>query len=251
MPHRSLCTTRSPWRRPLVLCMFLLCLFALPTPLFAQQVRKKFKDTIHIVQRKPVLQKKRFELAPRFGMTFNDALYRHFRVGANANFHITERFFVGALFDWYNFGSALGGPTSAFTQTIAQTNSAPDTPVINWFGGAEIGFVPIFGKFSLFNSGLLFYDVGFTLGGGAAESRSAQLNTPEIGAGITASVFNHIFLNDWISLNFEVRDQIYFATLATSTEQQLAHAVSFSVGFGFFLPTRFEYTEDQGLSDPE
>ena len=84
-----------------MLCTLLLCLFALPAPLFAQQVRKKFKDTIHIVQRKPVLQKGRFELAPRFGMTFNDALYRSFRVGSSANYHITERLFIGGLFDWY------------------------------------------------------------------------------------------------------------------------------------------------------
>ena len=45
-----------------------LMIFTLAAPeAQAQQVRRKFKDKIHVVQKKPVLQKKRLEIAPRFG----------------------------------------------------------------------------------------------------------------------------------------------------------------------------------------
>ena len=87
-----------------------LMIFVLAAPeAQAQQVRRKFKDKIHVVQKKPVLQKKRLEIAPRFGLSFNDPLYRSFKVGANLNYHIKERVFLGATVDWYNFGGALGG----------------------------------------------------------------------------------------------------------------------------------------------
>ena len=66
-----------------------LMIFTLAAPeAQAQQVRRKFKDKIHVVQKKPVLQKKRLEIAPRFGLSFNDPLYRSFKVGANLNYHI-------------------------------------------------------------------------------------------------------------------------------------------------------------------
>ncbi len=211
-----------------------------------QQVRKKFKDKIHVVQRKPVLQKKRFELTPRFGSSFNDSLYKSFRVGLNANYHITERLFVGATADWYDFGSALGGATDVYDSILAQTNAAPDTPVPLWSGGLELGFAPIFGKFSMFNRRLGFYDVGITAGGAWVNSRTVRNPAANAGVGGTVSVFNHIFLNEWFSLNFEIRDTIYFANLKGASEPQLSHAASAAAGIGMFFPRKFTYTTPEG-----
>lgn len=207
-------------------------------------MRRKFKDKIHVVQRKPVLQKKRLEVAPRFGLSFNDPLYRSFKVGGNINYHIAERFFVGATLDWYNFGGALGGTTDTYDQVISQTSSAPNTPVPNWSAGLELGVVPIFGKFSFFNGRLGFYDVGLTLGG--AFVNASTLESPAAsGPGGTVSIFNHIFLSEWVSLNFEIRDTIYTAALASDGSSSISHALTAAVGFGLFLPRRFEYTEPE------
>ena len=210
------------------------------------QVRKKFKDKIHVVQRKPVLKKKRFELTPRFGTSFNDPLYKSFRVGLNANYHIAERVFVGATADWYNFGGTLGGVTDIYSRIQSQTNSVPDTPVPLWSAGLEVGFTPIFGKFSMFNKRLGFYDLGVSLGGAWVNSRTARLPASQAGPGATISVFNHIFLSEWFSLNFEVRDTLYFSTLSGASDRALSHAASAAVGFGMFFPRKFEYTTPQG-----
>lgn len=226
--------------------MSVLAMPAFAAPKKKQQVRKKFKDKIHVVQRKPVLQKKRFELTPRFGTSFNDSLYKSFRVGVNANYHITERLFVGATVDWYDFGGALGGPTDVYNRVQSQTNAVPDTPVPLWSAGAELGFAPIFGKFSMFNRRLGFYDIGVTVGGAWVNARSVRNVTPTAGAGGTISVFNHIFLNEWFSLNFEVRDTIYFATLNGSPDKQLSHAASAAAGIGMFFPRKFEYSTPEG-----
>ncbi len=212
----------------------------------AQQVRKKFKDKIRVVQPKPVLQKKRLEIAPRFGVSFNDPLYRSVKVGANLNFHISERFWVGGLFEWYDFGTALGGPTDTFAQIQSETNTAPDTPSLNWVGGLEVGFTPIFGKFALFNRQLGYYDLGVSLGGVYASSKSIQLPADQQGAGATIAAYNHIFLSEWVSLNFEIRDVIYFSTLQGQADSALSHAVCASVGFGLYFPRGFERSEPEG-----
>lgn len=221
--------------------------FALVTiaaPAQAQQVRKKFKDKIHVVQRKPVLQKKRFELAPRFGASFNDPLYQSFRVGTNANFHITERLFIGGVFDWYNFGGRLGGVTDTYQRVQDETNTLPETPFLNWAGALEVGFAPIIGKFALFNSRLGFYDLGVTVGGGYSNYSTIRDRSGKASPVVTASAFNHIFLNEWVSLNFEVRDTIYFAELRGVEGTSLSHSVTAAVGFGLFFPKKFTYAGD-------
>ncbi len=219
-----------------------------PTVAFAQddapkeQVKRKFKDKVHVVQPKPVLQKMRFELAPRLGMTLNDSVTRNYKVGVNANFHILESLYVGGLFEWYDFGGALGGPTDIYQQVQNQTGTVVESAVLNWFGGLELGFVPFWGKFAIFNSNIAFYDFAITVGGGAVNSESLSLPAPGTGGGGTVALSGRIFLNKWIALNLEVRDIIFIANLAPGGNS-LTNVVSAGFGASFFLPTTFEYSE--------
>ena len=206
----------------------------------AQQIRRRFKDRVHVVQPKPVLQKGRFELAPRIGFSFNDALYQSIKVGVAGNYHISERVYVGAMFDWYNFGDQFGGQTEAFEIAQNETNAAPDAPGLNWMAGAQVGFVPIFGKFAMFNSGIVFYDIGVQAGVGWAESKTLQVPVGTGGVAGSIGVTSHIFLTEWLSLNVEVGDTIYFANLGG--ESTLSHLVAASVGVGIYLPSSVERT---------
>lgn len=213
--------------------------FLTPQEADAQEIRRKFKDRVHVVQPKPVLQKGRFEVSPRFGFSFNDSLYQSLKVGAAANFHVTERIYVGGVFDWYNFGGALGGQTEAFEAAVNQSNTQPDVPVMNWYGGAQFGFVPIFGKFSMFGSGIVYYDIALQVGVGWAESRSLfQPASGGLAGGL--GVASHIFVTEWLSVNIEVGDTIYFAPVGGGSE--LSHMVMASAGLGFYLPTTVERT---------
>lgn len=221
--------------------MALAALTLAPQEAQAQQVRKRFKDRIHVIQKKPVLQKKRFDLAPSFGMSINDSVYQSFKVGAQGTFHITERVGIYGAFDWYDFGGALGGPTAAYEDAFQRARVAADTPVVNWIGGLGITWAPIFGKFAIFNSGLVFYDVTFHVGGAAVNSESLQLPTPGLNFGGAIGITNHIFINRWLSLNFDVTDTIFLAPLKGPADDVLSHLVTFSGGVGIYLPTDFKY----------
>lgn len=216
------------------------------TEAYAQQVRRKFKDPIHVVQPKPVLQDGRVDLEPRVGYTFNDSLASTLKAGAELRYHLSERLYLGGMFDWYNFGPTLSGPTDTYGQVQSQTSTAPDTGTLNWFGGLELGWVPIFGKFALFNSGIIFYDVALSVGGGWADSASVQLTSSKSGPAFTVALTHHIFVTNWLSLNVGVRDVSYFATLqGADSDSTLTHAVSMDLGVGIYFGS-----EDRGEDAP-
>lgn len=207
-----------------------------------ETLKRKFKDKIHVVQPKPVLQKARFELAPRLGMTANDSVVRKFRLGLNANYHIIEPLYVGLTADLYDFGGALGGPTDVFEQVQNQTGTVPESAILNWFAGIEIGYVPFWGKFAIFNRSIAFYDFAVTLGGGAINAESLAIPAAYTTGGGTLSLQGRIFLNKWIAFTIEVRDVIFLAEL-DGASGALTNIASVGIGASFFLPTKFKYSE--------
>lgn len=211
----------------------------------AQEEREEFEDTIHIIQKKPVLVGGRFELTPQFGVTINDSVYRRFKTGANATYHITERIHVGGLFDWYDFGETLGGRTNVFDKTFKQTRTAADAPVVNWFGALEGGYTPIYGKFTLFNLAIIYYDISASLGVGAINSESLVQPEPSTGFAATGSLQSHLYISDWMALNVRVRDVLFPSTLTGPNGQsnQISNLVTVSAGVSLYFPTSFEYSE--------
>jgi outer membrane beta-barrel protein len=212
-------------------------------PLFAQETaRQDFEDTIHVVQRKPVLQKGRFDLVPRFGVSVNDSLYRHYKAGINGNYHFSESVYLGGVFEWYNFGNTLGGPTGAYEETQNETAAAADVAVVNWLGGLELGYKPIVGKFAFADSFIVFYDVGLTAGGAYIDAESVRTPNAQGTFGGTVSAVSRIFFNDWLALNLEVRDVIYQADLR-GAQGVLTNVVTVAAGFSLYVPSSFEYAE--------
>lgn len=203
-----------------------------------------FEGAIHVVQPKPVLQKGRFDLSPRMGMTINDAVHRNIMVGATANYHFTERVYAGAVLQWFNFGGVLGGPTQNFRDLNAETRATVDAAYLNWSAGAEVGFVPLYGKFALLNRGIIFYDVSVTAGALFAESSS--VSTPaasQAGPAGTVSLQGRFFLNRWMAVNLELRDVLFMGTLRGIDSAVLTHSVTLGLGMSFYLPTTFEYSD--------
>ena len=222
-----------------------LCSTLLPAAARAQEdetVRQEFTDTVHVVQPKPVLQKGRFELVPRIGMSVNDPINQSIKVGVNANYHLAEAFYIGGLFEWYNFGDTLGGPSQAYEEVVNLTNTSPDAARINYLAGLEVGFVPIWGKFALFDSAIIFYDIAVTAGGVFIDAESVALPSASSTGGGTLSLTSRVFLNDWFALNLEVRDVVFLADLA-GTSGAFTNVVTTGIGMSFYLPTSFEYTE--------
>ena len=229
MPHLSkmLCSS---------VALVCLCSLSMVSDAQAQQVRRKFKDKIHVIQPKPVLQKGRLDISPRLGYTINDSLASTPKAGVGVAYHFSERLFVGGMFDWYQFGSTLSGATDAYNESFSQTQTAPDTAVPNYMGGIELGWVPAFGKFALFDSGIVFYDLTLSIGGGWMDAQSIQITNGSGGPALTLALTSHIFINDWLSFNVGLRDVSYQTTLNGVADKVLAHTVTVDLGFGLYFP---------------
>jgi outer membrane beta-barrel protein len=130
------------------------------------------------------------------------------------------------------------------------------------YGGAfNMGYVPGYGKFALFNRQIIHWEVWISAGFGATFTEVIARNpadqaskafkntalTPNAGLG------GRLFLTDWMTVNIALRDYIIadkYEPLAPcmNADDCKAHADSALVnnvmvyaGVGFYLPTKFTY----------
>jgi len=206
------------------------------------QTRPTEGDKIEVVQRKPFLRRGRVELVPKFGSTVNDSLIRQFEVGGSLAYHINEFVWAGANFGWFDLGD-LGGVTDDYNIVLEKTSSAPDLVEMKWYAGADVGIVPIYGKFALFNAGIIYYDVSVFAGGGYATHVTGQTNGEAGAPAGSVGLMPRIFLGDWLALTAEIRDTVFFADVLGGSS--LTQIVTFSGGVSIFVPFTYEYTTAQ------
>jgi outer membrane beta-barrel protein len=217
---------------------------------------------IVVVPRKAFLKGGRFELEPFTGITVNDNLIRHFVFGANLNFFLTDVFWIGLQGQYY-----IHQLTTTEELLGSEFNRAPTLNQYLYGGALNFGYVPVYGKFALFNRSIISWEIWASAGVGvtftkviprdpANDSLAFQNTdlTPNVGIG------SRFFLLDWLTVNFALRD--YFlpdkfeplpngqqANPAITTSDQakanahseLVNNVIFTVGVGFYLPTKFQY----------
>ncbi|MBN1945043.1 MAG: outer membrane beta-barrel domain-containing protein [Bradymonadales bacterium] len=188
---------------------------------------------IAVIQLRPVLVRNRVEVLPRFGVTLNDPLIRQYHVGGSLYYHINEDFSVGGSFEWYDFGGALGGPTDAYNRMIQTSSSIPELAPLTYVAAAEFGWVPVNGKFSLFNLTIVYFDLYLLGGAGIIDT----VGDPHP-AGILA-VGQRLFVTDWLALLIELRDRLYLEPYPSGNS--FMNILTASIGVSVFIPPSFSY----------
>ncbi|MDC0722941.1 outer membrane beta-barrel domain-containing protein [Nannocystis bainbridge] len=227
---------------------------------------KQDKAFITVVQRQRFLKKKRFELQPQIGITVNDPFVRHFTVGAELNYWITNRMAVGIT------GTAFfGNKTSRYTNIRFQESVLLTANKTLWQASVNFLYNPFYGKIAVFNRALMHWESYVQVGGGAIQTqvipRYEAIHEPFrhlTGQGnfaIGARFYGPRV--DWISVNFGVRTWIYQDKLEPTERgpgpnqldsldsadaakdaavKKLAFNVVFFLGLSFYFPTSFQYT---------
>jgi len=220
-----------------------------------------WKDIV-VVPRKKFLKGGRVEFQPFAGITINDNLIRHYVFGLDLNYFLTDVFWVGLEGQYY-----IHQLTNEEQLLGSEYNLAPTLNKYKYGGALNFGYVPVYGKFALFNRSIVSWEIWASAGIGVtmteviprdpANSRLAFTNTdltPNVGIG------GRFFIADWLSLNYSFRDYILpdkfeprqngamaNPEITTSAEEkaqaqsQLVNNIVFSVGVGFYLPTKFQY----------
>lgn len=217
-----------------------------------------WKDII-VVVRKPFLKARRTELSPFVGTTMNDNMLRHYTVGGELSYYLTDVLAIGVEGQYYvdNF-------REPFDLVARQARRLPTVNEYKWSAALNFHYVPVYGKFAILDRRLVTWEVALTAGIGAGQSevipRDPQLPgftnlliMPNAGANM------RFFIAKWLTINAGIRDYIFYdkfeptdrmvggnnATAEQAKENAdgaLINNVMFQIGVSFWLPTSFEYT---------
>lgn len=225
---------------------------------------------ITVVQRQRMLKKKRFELQPQFGITVNDPYVRHYTLGIQADYWVTNRIALGLV------GTALiGAKTPRFDNIRRQEGLLLTANEVLWQANFNFTYNFMYGKIAIFNRALLHWEAGVTVGGGAMQTRVIprfeSLHEPfsNITGGGVIGFHSRTYLPrvNWFAFDVGLRYWLFADRLEpdqrgpdtdvggldraelddpeaakNETVPQLAHNVTFFLGVSFFFPTSFEYT---------
>ncbi|HEX2687228.1 MAG TPA: outer membrane beta-barrel domain-containing protein [Kofleriaceae bacterium] len=213
---------------------------------------------IVVVIRKPFLKVRRTELLPFVGTTMNDNMIRHYTLGGELAYYLTDVLAVGVegLYYVHSF-------REPFDLVARQARRLPTINEYNWSAALDFHYVPVYGKFAVLDHRLVTWEAFFTAGIGAGQSQVIPRDTrypgftnllimPNVGASM------RFFLSKWLTVSLGVRDYVFFdhfepknrtdVMYATGSEAK-AHAdgslinnVMFQIGVSFWVPTTFEYT---------
>lgn len=223
----------------------------------ARKTPLSWSDIITVV-RKPFLKVRRTELYPFVGTTMNDNMVRHYTVGGELAYYLTDVLAIGVEGMYYQ--RAFREP---FDLVARQARRLPTVNEYKWSASLNFHYVPVYGKFAILDKRIVTWEVQFVAGIGAGQSEVIPRDTkfpgftnfliqPNVGVGM------RFFLSKWLTINAGVRDYIFIdkfeptnrevgmndtAELAKSNaDSSIINNVMFQIGVSFWLPTSFEYT---------
>jgi outer membrane beta-barrel protein len=213
---------------------------------------------IVVVVRKPFLKSRRTELLPFVGTTMNDNMVRHYTIGGELAYYLTDVLAVGVEGMYY-----VHSFREPFDLVARQARRLPTVNAYNWSAALDFHYVPVYGKFAILDHRLVTWESYFTAGIGAGQSEviprdkkfpgfSNLLIMPNVGASM------RFFISKWLTVSLGIRDYVFFdhfepkgrsETMFATADEAKSHAdgslinnVMFQLGISFWIPASFEYT---------
>ena len=217
--------------------------------------RKPSYDDIVVVPRKAFLKGGRLELAPFTAISLNDVLIRHYGFGGDLNFYLTDVFSIGLQGQYF-----VKERSDREGLVGLQYNRTATLNKLKYGAALNFGYVPGYGKFTLFNKYILHWDILVSAGVGVIWTEIIPRIATDQAFGNTNiapnfQVGTRFFLSDWLTVAFAFRDYVFndrFEPLMRPAnvsiddvkamgQTQLINNIMFSVSLGFYLPTSFQY----------
>lgn len=220
------------------------------------------REEIFAVQQIFALRINRVELSPSAAFTLNDPFVSHSAVSVGLNYWWTNVLAIGVNFLWYE-GLEQESDLNFFTRRSTRLA----VPVSAYQFGAHLGFtyVPIYGKFSMFNEFIFQWD-SYILGGvGIMRTRPVPVVDPEVRSfdfdirvAFNLGMGLRVFVTRWLAVFGEIRNYMYLEQLEalnvalgerrlepetwTQDNPAFTSNVTAHLGLTIFLPLDFEYS---------
>jgi outer membrane beta-barrel protein len=219
------------------------------------------REQIFAVQQIYALRINRVEIFPSFAQTLNDPFVSHPAISLGLNYWFTNVLAVGVNFLWYE-----GLENESGLNFFVRRSTRLAVPVSAYQFGAHLAFtyVPIYGKFAMFNEFIFQWDSYIVGGVGLMRTRPIPVVDPEvrrfdydIRVAFNLGIGLRVFVSRWFAIFGEVRNYMYLEQLEaldvglgdarfqeeTWTQDTPAFTSNFTVhvGFTIFLPFEFDY----------
>jgi outer membrane beta-barrel protein len=230
-----------------------------PKPGAARPTSQLTWSDIVVVPRKAFLKGGRLELGPFYGQSVNDNLIRHHVFGVDLNYFLTDVIWVGLQGQYF-----IKQLTTQDELIGVQYNRTPTLNKYLYGGALNFGYVPLYGKFALFNRSIVHWEIWASAGIGATITEVIPRNpanaalafkntdlTPNVGIG------SRFFILDWLTVNFALRDYMLpdkfepnpnnptinptAADAKANADSAFVHNLMLYAGVGMYLPTKFTY----------
>ena len=208
------------------------------------------KDRIPPVTGHTFVMARRFEIAPTFSLSFRDAFWSKYVVGATATYHFTETIGL-ALRGGYAFTSVSGSaqicpPNEPCRSPTKEELDGKGPGQIKVITALDFEWAPLYGKISLLAEGFAHFNL-YLIAGPTAIQYQAPKDGNVSGTdakwtiGGEAGLGMRFIFNRWMALRFELRDAIYRektkgATETTGASYQVRNQLFFDIGLSFFFP---------------
>jgi outer membrane beta-barrel protein len=219
-------------------------------------------EEIYAVQQVYALRNNRVELMPSFGFTLNDPFVSHPNVGVGLNYWITNVLAIGANLNWYQ---GLESESDLNFHVRRSTRLATRPTEFQYGASLNFTYVPVYGKFAMFNKYIFQWDAYIVGGVGIMHTRPVPVVDPEYRSfdyTYKLSIGNpgiglRVFLSKWLTVFFETRTYPYLEKLENlnvalgderknkdtwlDSSSTLVWNVVASVGMTIYFPFRFDY----------
>ncbi len=188
--------------------------------------RHPISENISAVQQIYALRNRRLEVQPTVAVSLNDPYVSHTGIGIGLNYWVSNVLAIGANFLWFqglNGRSDLDFHVARGTHFVNSTSAGGLVVPINEYQMAaalNFSYVPVYGKFLMFNRFIFHWDIYLTAGVGFMRTRPIAVVDPEV------RQFNHdwrimfdagvglrVFVNRWLGIVGELRNYVYLEQL--------------------------------------
>lgn len=219
-----------------------------------------YSDII-VAPRIKYLKRRRLEIIPTYNVTMNSPMLRHHGLGAALNYYITEVLYLGLEGTYYRRQTLDRYFLVGLDQRVL-----PSVNQYDWSAMLYFGYVPIRGKFTLFNKVTAHWDTYVQGGAGIIRTEVIPRNPADNGfsnydiAGVVG-LGTRLWFNRWFAFDAYIKDYLFADKLepltrtagdcvsssdcaaAKNADSQFTNNLVFGVGFSFFLPAGFEYKQ--------
>ena len=207
-------------------------------------------DKVKAVQRKGFMKRGRFEVAPVFAFTVNDAFYQKFGAGLRLAYNLHD-----------SFGLALRGVTyrkpelsspGSWQPAPIRTDNARAGKIA--FGGQLLSsqiydqlmldriWSPVYGKVSFLQKQIIHFDLFLSAGFGlvwTATTEPPRNEDPHIATDFGGGV--RFYPKEWLAFELGMTATLYPDRPIASLPATVQKVFVANVGLSFFFPTTFEY----------